>query len=391
MLTRRLAAFLTSLVVTLPLLASPLEKSMREVEHLRGLAFLHDVDTIALNRDVLPSILRKQMEKGLPYSWDDYIVVLRALHLVDPSTKDVQGKLIDLLEQQVLAFYDPDAHVYYSIRQPPKGLPEMPKEMSFDDAVAAHELTHALQDQHFDLGKRDRALRDDTDAGTALHSVAEGEATLVMLGKMSEPMGMTIDQIAKNDMMLNAMSSASVAMSGTGDTPRYFVESLTFPYVAGLKFVVAAYRKGGWNAVNHIYDSPPQSTREILHPDEYFAGKRTANAFDDHPPLPLRSHLLSVEHLGEFHWGFLAGAAHATGWKGDRVTIAQNERCDPTVLVETKWDTPRQAIDFRNAYEAFLKQEKVDAQFATRGNEIDVAYGADDALIDRFITRFITR
>src|SRR5947209_3820575 len=177
MLTRRLAAFLTSLVVTLPLLASPLEKSMREVEHLRGLAFLHDVDTIALNRDVLPSILRKQMEKGLPYSWDDYIVVLRALHLVDPSTKDVQGKLIDLLEQQVLAFYDPDAHVYYSIRQPPKGLPEMPKEMSFDHAVAAHELTHALQDQHFDLGKRDRALRDDTDAGMALHSVAEGEAT----------------------------------------------------------------------------------------------------------------------------------------------------------------------------------------------------------------------
>ena len=73
------------------------------------------------------------------------------------------------------------------------------------------------------------------------------------------------------------------------------------------------------------------------------------------------------------------------------MTIAQNERCDPTVLVETKWDTPRQAIDFRNAYEAFLKQEKVDAQFATRGNEIDVAYGADDALIDRFITRFITR
>src|SRR5437764_2553015 len=146
MLPRRMAAFAAVLVVALPLLASPLQKEMREVERIRGLSFLHDVETVAIDRGTLPSMLRKQMEKGLPYSWDDYITVLRALHLVDPSTRDVQGKLIDLLDQQVLAFYDPDAHVYYSIKQPPKGLPEMPKDMPFDEAVAAHELTHALQD-----------------------------------------------------------------------------------------------------------------------------------------------------------------------------------------------------------------------------------------------------
>lgn len=385
--TRRLAAFVIALLAALPLLASPLEKPMREVEKIRGLTFLRDVDTIAIDRDALPTMLRKQMEKGLPYSWDDYMLVLRSLHLVDPKTDDLQGKLIDLLEQQVLAFYDPDAHVYYSIKTPPKGLPEMPKEMDFDDAVTAHELTHALQDQRFDLGKKDRALRDDTDAGMALHAVAEGEATLVMLGKMSAPLGVTIDAIAKNDMMLNAMSAASMSMSSTSGTPRYFTESLTFPYIAGLKFIVAAYKKGGWPAVNRIYDSPPQSTREILHPDEYFAGKRTANSYDDHTPFPIRSHILTVEHLGEFHWGFLVGTEHARGWKGDRVTIAQNEQCQPTVLVETKWDTPEQAKDFRDAYAKFLKDEKLDAQLIARGNEVDAAYGVDDALIDRFLTR----
>lgn len=384
---RRLAAFLTALALSLPLSASTLEKPMREVERIRGLSFVHDVKTVAVNRDALPSMLRKQMEKGLPYSWDDYIVVLRALHLVDPTTKDVQGKLIDLLDQQVLAFYDPDDHIYYSINQPPKGLGEMPKEIAFDEAVAVHELTHALQDQRFDLGKKDRALHDDTDAGMALHAVAEGEATLVMLGEMSAALGVTIDQIAANDMMLNAMSSASVTMAGTGNTPRYFVDSLAFPYVAGLRFVVSAYRKGGWAAVNRLYDSPPQSTREVLHPDEYFAGKRTANAFDDKTPVAIDGHTLSVEHLGEFHWGFLVGNDHAKGWKGDRVTIAQDERCEPTVLVETKWESPQRAADFRDAYAAFLKKEKLDASVVAHGNQVDAAYGADLGLIDRFMTR----
>jgi hypothetical protein len=384
---RRLAGFVAALVVALPLAAASLEKPMHDVEQIRGLKFLHPVQTIALDRSTLPSMLRKQMEKGMPYSWDDYMVVLHSLHLVDQTTGDLQGKLLALLDQQVLAFYDPDSHVYYSIKQPPSGLPEIPNGVSLDESVAAHELTHALQDQHFDLGKRDRALRDETDAGMALHAVAEGEATLVMLGDMTAPMGATIDQIVKNDMMLNAMTSASAAMTNTAGAPRYFVESLAFPYVSGLKFIVAAYRKGGWVAVNHIYDSPPQSTREILHPEEYFAGKRTANAFDEKTPLPIREHLLTVEHLGEFHWGFLVGADNARGWEGDRVTIAQNEFCEPTVLVQTKWETPAQATTFRTAYAAFLKKEKVDAHFDTRGNEVDAAYGVDDVLIDQFIAR----
>ena len=387
MLPRRLAAFLAFLLTALPLLASPLQKEMREVERIRGLSFLHDVDTVAIDRKVLPLMLRDQMEKELPYSWDDYITVLRALHLVDPSTHDVQGALIDLLDQQVLAFYDPDRHVYYSINQPPAGLPALPKEMPFDEAVAVHELTHAMQDQRFDLGKKDKALRNDTDAGMALHSVAEGEATLVMLAEMSSSMGVTVDQIASNDAMLNAMSAASATMAAGVGTPHYFVESLAFPYTAGLKFVAMAYRKGGWEAVNKIYSSPPQSTREILHPDEYFAGKRTPNAYDASPPMLIREHVLTVEHLGEFHWGFLVGPDNARGWKGDRVTIAQDAFCEPTVLVETKWDSPEAAKAFREAYVKFLTKEKVDARFTTRGNEVDAAYGADDALIERFITR----
>ncbi|HEY2324306.1 MAG TPA: hypothetical protein VGJ82_15715, partial [Thermoanaerobaculia bacterium] len=71
----------------------------------------------------------------------------------------------------------------------------------------------------------------------------------------------------------------------------------------------------------------------------------------------------------------------------DRVTIAQDAFCNATVLVETKWESPARAAAFRAAYSAFLKKENVDAEVRTRGNEVDVAYGADPALVEQFITR----
>jgi len=388
---RRPAVFLIFLLLAaVPALAdATLAQTMRDVERIRALKFKQDVRTVAIDRDRLPVMLRAQMQKGLPYSWDDFLVVLRTLRLVDPSTPDVQGKLIDLLQQQVLAFYDPDTHVYYSINQAPKGLPDTPPEISLDTGVAAHELTHALQDQYFDIGGKDRKTRDDADGGLALHAVAEGEATLVMLGEMSEPLGVPVEKIAANDVMLSAMSAASQNMVGVPEgTPRYFVQSLAFPYVAGLKFVTTAFRKGGWDAVNKIYANPPKTTREVLHPDEYFAGKRTASPYGNDPAIPVRGHLLSVEHLGEWHWGFLVGAENARGWRGDRVTLAQNDTCDATALIETKWDTAEQAAKFRDAYAAFLKKEKIDARVDLRTpDEVDVAYGADDVLIERFMNR----
>src|SRR5437870_12715176 len=79
---RRATAFAALLLASSPLFASTLDVPMREVEQIRGLKFVHGVDTIAIDRDRLPAMLRAQMEKGLPYSWSDYVTILHALHLV---------------------------------------------------------------------------------------------------------------------------------------------------------------------------------------------------------------------------------------------------------------------------------------------------------------------
>lgn len=366
--------------------AESIAQSIKDVEQIRGLTFLAPVKTVSIERDKLPVYLRAQFEKSLPYSFDDYMLLLESLRLVEPDAKNPEQSLIDLMQQQVLAFYDPLTHVYYSIDKLPSGLPAAPAGMALEDSVAVHELTHALQDQRFGIGKEDVATRHDTDANLALHSLIEGEASLVMMAKMLEPMGASVDTIAKDDTMIDALAKASVAMTANETTPRYFVESLVVPYTAGLKFVIAAYRHGGWPAVTRVYKSPPRSMREILYPDEYFSGKRTTNSFSLTPPIPV-SHVLSVEHLGEWHWQFLVGEEASRGWTGDRVTVAQDAFCNATVLVETKWESPERAAAFRTAYAGFLKKEKVDAEMRTRGNEVDVAYGADPALVEQFITR----
>jgi hypothetical protein len=366
--------------------AQPLAKEMADVERVRGLKFLRPVKTKGVARADLPAILRAEMMKSTPYSPDDYALILRSLHLIDDSVEDPVEKMITLLQGQVLAFYDPLSHTYYSLDVLPDAAKPLGNAELLESSVVLHELTHALQDQHFDVGTRDYAMRNDWDASLAYHSLMEGDASLVMIASMIEGVGGSFEDVMKNDTMLGAITSAAAATDTTIDpsVPRYFVESLKFPYMEGLRFVVAAYRRGGWKAVDALYANPPRSTREVLHPDEYFAragGPTTARTpFAAQPPTPVRQ-LLTVEHLGEFHWAFLVGPEAARGWKDDRVTIAQDERCLPTVLVETTWDSADRARAFRDAYAAKIPEARV----VQNGAQVRAAYGSDLGLIHTYL------
>lgn len=365
--------------------APSLAKEMAAVERIRGLRFLHPVTTKSVARADLPRILRAEMMKSTPYSADDYALILRSLRLVDDDVQDPVGKMITLLQGQVLAFYDPLSHVYYSLDVMPDAMKPLGNAELLESSVVLHELTHALQDQHFDVGTKDYALRTDWDASLAYHALMEGDASLVMMASVIEGMGASFDDMMKNDAMLSMLTNAA-AVDKTIDpgAPRYFVESLKFPYIDGLKFVITAYRRGGWKAVDAIYANPPRSTREILHPEEYFAraGGPVAPrvAFSGAPPVAVPQ-LLTVEHLGEFHWAFLVGPDAARGWTNDRVTVAQDERCDPTVLVETTWESEGRASAFRDAYAAKVPEARV----VQSGTSVRAAYGADAALIERYL------
>jgi hypothetical protein len=387
---RRLTPFLAALLVAAAAsAASPLAAPMHDVERIRGLKFEHDIRHESISRDELPARIRAQMLKSMPYSFDDYMQVLRAMQLVDGKNDELMEQLLNLYQAQVLAFYDPLAHVYYSINELPKAVEGMPMDpAAMRDMVVIHELTHALQDQRFGAGAREETLTKDADGELAFHSLLEGEATLVMMAYMLDKMGQPIDSLVKSPEILGALSSATADQSIDPKVPRYFVESLKFPYLEGLRLCIEGYRRGGWKEIDRMDANPPRSTREVLHSAEYFArldarGKGKA-AFDTAAMIGTPD-LLTVEHLGEFHWRYLVGAGAATGWVDDRVQIAQSPACETTVLAETRWNSDEGARQFRDAYVAFLGERGVPARAKLDGGTVRVGYGADAALIAKFV------
>ena len=367
--------------------ASPLAAPMRDVERIRGLRFDHDIRHVSIGRDELPARLRAQMIKSMPYSFDDYMLVLRSLQLVDGKSDQLMSQLLDLYQSQVLAFYDPLDHVYYSIREMPKAVEGVGLDAdAMRDMVVIHELTHALQDQHFNAGAREATLTKDSDGEMAFHALLEGEATLVMMAYMLDKMGQPLDALVQNPAVLEAMAG-SADKNIDARVPRYFVESLKFPYMEGLRLAIEGYRRGGWKELDKMDANPPRSTAEVLHSAEYFARLESGakeKAFDN-AALVAAPRLLTVEHLGEFHWRYLVGAGASAGWVDDRVQIAQSEACEPTVLAETRWNSGENARKFCDAYVAFLHERGVPARAAVDGGTVRVAYGADPALIAKFV------
>ncbi len=352
--------------------ASPLAPGMKAVEEIRGRKFTSDVKNVRIDRAELSAHLRDQMQKSIPYSLDEWGTLLRSLQLVDIKGSEIVPRMLALYESQVLAFYDPHSHTYYSINQMPN-LPEAAKLADpkvLEETVMVHELTHALQDQHFKLGPREKVLMKDTDAMMAYHSVLEGEAVLVMVAHMLKKAGVDLDEALKDESLLGMVTnSANAEQMIDPSTPRYFAEMLKFPYLDGLTFVVTAYKRGGWKALDAVHANPPRSTREILHPEEYFAKTAKHEAFDGTRPA---GDVIAVEHLGEFHWRYLVGADAARGWINDRAAVWR----DGKVEVRTKWESADRANAFADAYGAFLKKRGVAAKIARDGVNVVTTYTA---------------
>ena len=211
-------------------------------------------------------------------------IVLKKFGLLERDF-DLKPFLLSLLKEQIEAYYDPKTKTVNLLDW-----------VSMDEQkpVLAHELTHALQDQHVDLDKwsdqtpPDVSLTasDDTvhlakdEDDSAREAVTEGQATAVMLDEMLKPLG---HSILKDPEVVEALKQQ---MAGAGDSPvlarapLLLSESLLFPYRDGLSFEQDVWMDQGQNpAFAGALDRPPSSTWEIINPREYEKGHQ--------PPVPL--------------------------------------------------------------------------------------------------------
>ena len=216
-----------------------------------------------------------------------------------------------------------------------------------DRSTIVHEMTHALQDQHFDLEQTQSAaletFTDDSYLSTT--SLIEGDAMI------SETIWLISNDLldAYNDEL------SDLDMSASEEAPFFLQESTSFPYVYGAEFIVYFWQDGGWEAVNEVWDNPPTTTEQILHPEKYVEGEGAIPVAIADPTESMDGwRVLEYNENGEFGTSlFLRNggasdrdAATATeGWGGDADYIVTNDEDTALVWVST-WDTEDDADEY---------------------------------------------
>lgn len=251
--------------------AAKIEAGIQDVRELR---FKRPVPLAVKTQDQAEAMMEADMMRDYT---DDQIkadAVAGSMVGLYPAGIDLKAASLKLLKSQVAGFYDPHGKEMVLVEGGAdlgfwtSATEFMVQRDVVGEMLLAHELTHALQDQNFDLGSRLDKEKDDDDRALALKAVAEGDATLAgfgyAVGRMDDN---TADALADN---LKQLPSALAAEAP--DTPEGLSAPLLFQYSEGVRFVGEAYRRGGWNAVDALYRNPPQSSHQILHPALYFDG-----------------------------------------------------------------------------------------------------------------------
>jgi hypothetical protein len=330
---------------------------LRETSELRELSILRSVKSGAQSRREIERMIVKNLDTDTtPAEMHAAEALLKVFGLA-PKEFAYRPFLIKLLTEQVAGYYDPKAQQFYLADW---------IEFEGQKPVMAHELTHALQDQHFNLKRFENWPKGDSDAELAAHALIEGDATLAMTLYM-----------AKNPLVALAFIRSLGGDEATEQfkqAPRALRESLLFPYEEGSAWATQVYKRGGWEMVSRAFTTLPQSSEQILHADKYFSYEVPQKlALPDFKSV-LGPTWKRIDYDVNGEWGnylildqFLNDATiskrASAGWGGDRFALYETGKPDEFFVAQlTAWDTPLDAQEFFDAYAKRTAKRYPDAQ-----------------------------
>lgn len=337
-------------------------------------------------------------------------IVLKKFGLLDRDF-DLKPFLLELLGEQIEAYYDPKTKTVNLLDW------VSPEEQK---PVLAHELTHALQDQHVDLEKWSDQTPEDvsTDsAGDTEHlakdemddareAVTEGQATAVMMDNVLKPMGRSLikdPEVVDIIRQQMAHSSDSPVMARA---PLLLSESMLFPYRDGLSFEQDVWMDQGKDAAfAGALDRPPSSTWEIMNPRDYEKRQmaRVPLFPNIHPLVDAKYQPYDIGQVGELDVQILSkiyGGDQAARdltpawdgglyWAGQLKSATAAEKASPksiALLYLSMWKSPESAQQFTQMYADALGRQfsglKPDPDAAntapTTGGETEQVYTTDE-------------
>jgi hypothetical protein len=301
-------------------------------------------------------------------------IVLKKFGLLDRDF-NLKPFLLALLKEQIEAYYDPKTKTV-----------NMLDWISIDEQkpVLAHELMHALQDQHLDLEKwsdqsptnvslkssedNEHLAKDELD--TAREAVTEGQATAVMMDNILKPMGKSLIGDPEIVDFIKQQMAGSDNSPMLARAPLLLSESLLFPYREGLSFEQDIWMDRGQNAAfTGALDRPPSSSWEIMNPREYEKGHVPSIPYlpDIHPLVDQTYRPYDIGQVGQLDlhilsglWGGERAARDLTpAWDGGIYWAGQRLNATPAEQASTKsislfylsvWKNPASAQSFSRLY-----------------------------------------
>ncbi|MDQ4107873.1 MAG: hypothetical protein M3138_03580, partial [Actinomycetota bacterium] len=340
-----------------------------QVEAVRGLTFERSVNIEPVTPHEIDRRLRRYFDAYYPERF--YRRRSDAWATIGAIPRDV-GILqaLDAYQQgQVLGFYNSqNEELVYT------GDDDLDRIEHF---VLAHELTHAIDDQHFDLDRLDDiVVRCDDERFQAALGVVEGSAnhfaTQVLFRFPVETAG-------------SVPSDASA-----GAVPPMITELQAYPYTAGQRFVDALADEGGTTAVDRALQKFPTSTEQILHPSKFPDDVAEKVEVPDFAPtfgLRWRDHDVMV--VGEVWLKALlnlqldepTAASAAAGWDGG-IYRAWSDGADVAVILSTVWDTSADAAEFSEDLSAWVSDGAAPGVVLADGTRVHAGFGSSEALMD---------
>jgi len=361
------------------------QKHKKDVVELRGLEFKNEVTVGVYSKKELFEFLKAEFEKELPRDKAAKYQRGYALFGLIPDDMDIYQAYLDLYGSSIAGFYHPKTKELRLIDAGDADDAEkkMAKAMGIDmDAITlVHELTHAAQDQNFELSTL--PLEDETndDLVSAIKAVVEGDASVI---------GYKYGFKAAFDRalpLLNAGMKSGQGLPGkAGSLPAYLRLTLTFPYGYGSDFVMKYIKsvKGDFKDASKLFKDMPLSTEQILHPEKYcdpdlrdnpilvtlpdlaklYGGTWTESFNNVHGEFV--TGIILSELLGEdlkrdgFKRDLPTGPAlrrAAAGWGGDRYVVMEDGKGKTMYAWYTAWDSEKDAKEFNEAYALALERK----------------------------------
>jgi hypothetical protein len=282
------------------------------VEDERDLTFREDVEVEVLDSEAYQERIQASSEEDLDDAEEDLEHVAGAYRAVGLWPEDADDPLEIVRRFSAVSsvgYYDPEVGELVIL-----GTADTPNLR----VTLVHELTHALEDQHFDLGRLDDLAEEEDESGSAFRALVEGSASRV--DSVYEASLSAEERQSILDEQMELLGDVDLS----GIPPVLFVEQEQL-YTAGEAFVDALYDEGGNAAIDAALEDPPTTSEQILEPETW--PDRDPVVEVDEPEAD--GEVVESGTFGQAFWGLLvngmfAGDDPVPEWDGDNAVLWQD-------------------------------------------------------------------